>query len=183
MASPSKVTDTDKGLKALLRRLKQERWTVTVGVHGAEGAETHREPDPEPKDAPTGAERAANGQQDPGRPKVTVLDVAVWNEYGTGRIPERSFIRDWADENAAKNQNALHAIAVAVYKGKYDIRTGLERLGLLFVGEIQRRISGGIPPPNAPSTVAKKGSSTPLINFGQLRSSVLHKVRKGDDGS
>lgn len=177
MATPSKVTDTDKGLRALLKRLKAEKWAITVGVHGPEGAETHQQPEPPPKESPT------DGAEEPQKDapaKVTVLDVAVWNEYGTGHVPERSFIRDWADQNEQQNKDNLRKIAIAVYQGKYDIRTGLDRLGLLFVGQIQRRISAGISPPNAPSTIEKKGSSTPLINFGQLRASILHKVTKGN---
>jgi hypothetical protein len=95
-------------------------------------------------------------------------------------VPERSFIRAWADENEQRNKANLRKIAEEVFDGKYDIRTGLDRLGLLFVGKIQARIKGHIAPPNAPSTIAKKKSSTPLINLGQLWSSILSKVTQGD---
>lgn len=153
----SQVIDRDKGLKDLMKRLGDERWTLTVGVHSAEGGEVSRD----------------------GDGKQTVLDVAIINEYGLG-VPERSFIRAWADENEQRNKAKLRKIAEAVFDGKYDIRTGLERLGLLFVGEIQTRIKAGISPPNAPSTIAKKKSSTPLINLGQLWTSILSKVTQGD---
>lgn len=155
----SSVTIKDRGLRDLLKRLKKQKWELTVGVHGPEGSVP------------------AEGDTD-----LTVLDVATINEFGIG-VPERSFIRDWADQNESSNNDKLIKIAFAVYKGKFTIEIGLNRLGLLFVGDIQRRISGGIPPPNAPATIAKKQSSTPLINFGQLRSSITYVISGGSLGA
>lgn len=146
----------DNGLKALMKRLRDEKWSLTVGVHGAEGGEL------------------AHGEQ-----KTTILDIATWNEYGMG-VPERSFIRDWADGNEARNSQRLTKIATEVLKGAYTVEVGLLRLGALFKGEIQSRISQGISPPNADITIKLKGSSTPLIDDGQLRSSIMAKVGKGD---
>ena len=51
-------------------------------------------------------------------------------------------------------------------------------LGQKYVGQIQARISAGIPPPLAESTIARKGSSVPLIDTGQLRSAVTYEVRR-----
>lgn len=147
------ITDKDKGYAALFKRLDGKLRTLSVGVHSEEGG-------------------ASDG-------KLTVAEVATINEFGMG-VPERSFIRAWADENQASNESALRAIGQAVVKGTFTADQGLDRAGLLFVGQIQARISSGIAPPNAPSTIARKGSSTPLINTGQLRSSILHKVQVGD---
>ncbi len=110
-----------------------------------------------------------------------MIEVATINEFGLG-VPERSFIRDWADQNQAKNEERLKAIGIQVLKGSYTVDVGLGRLGALFQGEIQQRISSGIAPPNAPSTIARKESSTPLIDTGQLRSSILWKVTKVGEG-
>jgi hypothetical protein len=55
-------------------------------------------------------------------------------------------------------------------------------LGLLFVGQIQERIKANIAPENADSTIERKGSSTPLINGGQLWQSVKHEVVQGHGG-
>lgn len=158
MSGKSKVTIKDKGLNALLKRLKDEKWTLTVGVHGAEGS---------------AKEETSGG-------KLTVLDVATVNEYGLG-VPERSFIRSWADETETTNAASLRKIAKTVLAGKYDIKTGLTRLGLRFVAQIQARIVAHIAPENAESTIAKKKSSTPLVNTGQLKASILSKVSSGGD--
>lgn len=69
----------------------------------------------------------------------------------------------------------VEATKVVIEK-KYNLRVALDRFGLWAVGEIQQRIADGIPPPNAQSTVDRKGSSTPLIETGQLRASIKHKV-------
>jgi hypothetical protein len=49
------------------------------------------------------------------------------------------------------------------------------------VGQAQANISAGGSPafaPNKPATIARKRSSKPLINKGQLRSSIAHRVEQ-----
>jgi hypothetical protein len=158
------VTDKDLGLKALFGRLKGAKGLVlTVGVHGPEGAAPHEDP---------------GG----GSGKRSVLEIGIVHEYGLGDNPERSFIRAWADENESQNNETLIKIGQAVVQGQFTAEQGLDRAGLRFVAEIQRRIKGGISPPLDPRTIARKGSSTPLVNTGQLWSSIRHKVRKESDG-
>ncbi len=97
------------------------------------------------------------------------------NEFGIN-VPERSFIRAWADENEARNIAVLRGIGRAVVAGKFDADTGLERAGLAFAGSMKQRIASGIGPPNAPSTIARKGDKPPLIDTGILRSAITHEV-------
>jgi hypothetical protein len=147
-----KIKDVDKGWRSLLKRVDAMGTTgLSVGVHEEEG----------------GAEYSDG---------ATVAEVATYNEFGTERIPERSFLRTWYDEN--KEQALIDARKLFAYitrKGG-SLRNGLDQLGLRFVGQIQTRISSGIPPENADSTIRQKGSSVPLIATGQLRASVRHKV-------
>ncbi len=147
----SKVKDTDKGYKALFKKIKGPPRTLRVGILSEAAGASH------------GA--------------MTVGDIATLHEFGIGQ-PERSFIRAWADEESGKIEIALRKVAESVIRGKYDLATGLERVGALFAASIQARIAGGIAPANAPSTIAKKGSSTPLIDQGILRSSISHEVGK-----
>jgi len=157
----SRVIVRDNGLEALKKRLAAigKGYTLTVGVHAAEGS----------------AEAVSS---DGKSAKITLLEIATINEYGLGNVPERSFIRDWYDENEAANQEALRKIGIQVLKGVYTIDVGLGRLGALFQGQIQQRISAGIPPANAFITIQRKESSTPLIDTGQLRASILWKVTR-----
>lgn len=185
------VSDRDQGFNALFKRLSDgKNLALTVGVHGPEGAAEHAEPPPpkktkEEKDIdrirkkhgwvkPPEKESAAKD-----RAPLTVADIATIHEYGLGHNPERSFIRAWADENKSANEKALIKIGQAVVEGKFTAEQGLDRAGLLFVAQIQKRIKGNIPPPLNAATIKKKKSSTPLINTGQLWTSIRHKV--GED--
>jgi hypothetical protein len=115
---------------------------------------------------------------------VTVLDVGTWNEFGTvdpdGRtlVPSRSFIRDWADGNRKRAQGILSKLMKLVIAGELTEDAALEQFGAWAKGQIQARIARGVPPPNAASTVKRKGSSTPLIDTEVLRSSIDYEVRK-----
>lgn len=149
------VRDVDRGLKALLQRITPKAVTPAVEVGVLEG----------------------DGEQQYADSEATVLDVATWNEFGTEDIPARSFLRGWADENESANVERMRRIGQAVMQGKLpSVEAGLARFGVFAVGSIQKRIADGISPENAPSTVARKGSSTPLIDTGQLRSSITYRV-------
>lgn len=149
----ARIIDRDRGYRALLRRVQAAARgrAVTIGVHSGEG----------------GAPAAGGG---------TVADVASIHEFGLGNVPERSFVRGWADEKKNDNERILRGIGEAIVRGDYSVEVGLERAGLLMVASMQQRIRGGIAPELADVTVARKGSSTPLIDTGQLVSSITHKV-------
>lgn len=101
--------------------------------------------------------------------------IAEIHEFGLG-VPERSFIRAWFDANQDKIKKAIAAAMQQVIKGKYTKEVALERLGALFASQIQARISSNIPPPLAPSTIKRKGSSVALIDTGQLRSAITYRI-------
>lgn len=106
---------------------------------------------------------------------VTVAMVAEWAEYGIGQ-PERSWLRGWIDEAGPEIERRMAAETRAVLAGTRTQAQAHARLGAWAVGEIQLRISRGIAPENAQSTIDRKGSSTPLIDTGQLRSSITSRV-------
>ena len=148
------IKSKDHGYKKLMKSLRTASTPreVTVGIHEAEGSSTHE-----------------GG-------KASVAEVGEFHEFGTKNIPRRSFIRDWADENSDKHRAMLRTIGQAIIQGKYSVEVGLARFGARAVGEIQRRMAAGISPPLKESTIKRKGSSVPLIDTGQLRSSIAFKV-------
>ena len=54
----------------------------------------------------------------------------------------------------------------------------LDGIGIVAESDIKQKISSIYSPPNAPSTIAKKGSSKPLIDSGFMLASVSHGVAK-----
>ena len=149
-----KITDMDHGYKVLMESVAglSEPTSIAVGV----------------------LERDAQTEDG----AVTVLDVGMWNEFGTVGIPSRSFIRDWVDGNRKRAQGILKKLLQRVIAGQLTEDAALEQFGAWAKGEIQTRIARGVPPPNAASTVKRKGSSTPLIDTEVLRSSIDYEVRK-----
>lgn len=158
----SSIKDKDRGYRKLRAQLaKADHDQVTVGIFAAEGDQIH--------------------EGDPLADPQTILEVATANEFGIGR-PERSFIRAWVDQSESQIRKKIKELLGWIVKGKISEAQAMNYLGLWAQGEIQKRIAAGIDPPNAPRTVALKGSSTPLINTGQLRSSITYQIGGGDGG-
>lgn len=106
----------------------------------------------------------------------TLVGVASVHEFGAG-VHERSFIRGYADENESINRSRLNGAIRSVISGRTSLNNAMELLGLTIVGEIQARISNRIPPQLSDKTIKRKGSDVPLIDTGQLRSSITHEVK------
>ena len=109
-----------------------------------------------------------------------VIEVALWNEFGTRNIPERSFIRSAiTDSHTEINKWRLEAMDKVMTQG-WSIERALEMLGFRIQVLIQNKIKSNVPPPNAPSTVAQKQSDgvapNTLIHTGLMLRSVGYKV-------
>ena len=169
-----RIIDVDRGWKDIQREIRktQGKPHVVVGIYGASA------------DAP---------HTDSG---FSVGRVASVHECGLG-VPERSFIRAtvdaWGPQIArlarAQGKKVLTGTAAVGrdVKGKftsaggkrkpYPMRKALDVIGAFVHGKIIERINEGISPENRPSTIAKKGSSKPLIDTGQLKGSIAWEVR------
>ena len=106
-----------------------------------------------------------------------LIDVALWNEFGTETIPARSFLRTTFNQTEPEARRMLLALMKAVLAGKTTKEKALNLLGQWAQGQVQARMATSIPPPNRPSTIRQKGSSTTLIDSGQLRSAISYAVR------
>lgn len=105
-----------------------------------------------------------------------VVEYAHYNEFGTERIPERPFIRTTMREQGGKYMRGLKSEAKQILRGQTSMSGTLNRLGMVAAGDIQDTIGSNVPPPNAPSTIAQKGSSGTLIETGRMRQSMTWKV-------
>ena len=108
------------------------------------------------------------------RATLTTVEIARINHYGVeGKIPARPFL----DVSIAQKQGDLMA------RVNSDLRRGLtpdkamDRLGARAVGIVQKYITDLRTPPNSPRTIARKGSSNPLIDTGLMRQSVTYQKK------
>lgn len=121
-----------------------------------------------------------------------VAEVALWNEFGTGTIPERSFLRSAIDGNEGKINEWREEAINNIVEGRWNTKKALEAIGLRIQILIQNRIKSNVPPPNADSTIAAKqrsgvapksgfnpeysGRTSTLIDTGLLLRSITYKV-------
>lgn len=122
------------------------------------------------------------GGAKPAAPGITNAALASIHEYGLGSVPARP----WIGPPFRAHRKDYLARLVKAYKAA--VKTGnaslvereLGRLGLLMVADIKNYVTQGpgVPPPNAPSTIAAKGSSRPLVDTAGMVNSVTHQVVK-----
>jgi hypothetical protein len=88
-------------------------------------------------------------------------------------IPPRPFFRSMIK---GKSPEWGDALANELKAQDYDVSRALDRLGEGIAGQLRQSIRDTDTPPNAPSTIAKKGFATPLIDTGDMLKSVDHEV-------
>lgn len=107
-----------------------------------------------------------------------VASVAFTNEFGDAskRIPARPFFR-----NTIKTHSTKWGDIFAKQAKQGNAKGALNYLGNVIKGDIQKSITDLRTPPNAPLTIAMKGSSNPLIDTGFMRASVTYKIDEVKD--
>lgn len=151
MATRRNLIDRDLGLRRFLRELETAR-NVEVVIGIQEGS----------------TNSATN---------ATIAEYGMANEFGTQNIPERSFMRTAFDETRPKIVQQIDRQYGRVQAGEITMRTALGLIGEYHQRDIVRKIDTNIPPPNAPETIARKGSSHTLIDTGAMRSSIRYIMR------
>lgn len=152
------LTDRDLGYRTALAALANvDNGATLVGVHEEEGAQAD----------------ASGG--------LNLASIAAVNEFGSddGRVPERSFLRATVDVHAVAYTEQLTRATDDAAMGKRSLRDGLARLGARAEGDVKQFMTDLQDPPNAPATIAAKGSSNPLINTGRLRGAIRHVEEGG----
>lgn len=134
----------DKGYRKMLKHLAElvaSDQEITVGIHSEEGA-------------------SYDG--------ISVQEVAAIHEFGQGDVPERSFVRAWAEESEPDNVRTIAAALRDGIRRKND--QALQQVAVKFAGDIKKRIVAGIGPP------LKSREGTPLYDTKQLAGSVHGKL-------
>jgi phage gpG-like protein len=115
---------------------------------------------------------------------VPMAMVAAVHEFGCPEknIPERSFLRGGIRRGAPKFQRLNAANLRAIVLGGKTVAEALGQLGAVAAGEVKREFTAGTFAPNKPATIARKGSSRPLIDTGSLRQSITWQL-EGSESS
>ena len=155
------VEDIDMGWNEILKQIQEfESSTILIGFQ--EGSTTKRE---------VKGQRIKEGQ-------LSMPEIAVENEFGTNKIPARSFMRTSFDENLPKIRKVISQQYDEIVIGNRKSQNALDAIGSVMQGFIVTKIRQITSPPNSPRTIAEKGSSKPLIDFGQMIQSVTYQVIK-----
>lgn len=170
----AKVIDKDHGFARIMATMQEQAGTAYVkcGILGA-GDDTR------------------GGLHIPGE-KLTVAEYAVVNEFGTidGKIPARSFVRSTYDRMRPELESDSAKLAGKVIDGRLTTEQALNVLGAKLASGMHSTITdgAGVPPPNAPSVMARKIKAgqwnkgglaqaagwgvRPLVNTGRLLNSI-----------
>lgn len=151
-----RVTVKDNGYNALVKTLTEAAHAqVNIGISAADGAHAY----------------------DSGR---SLAEVAEIHEFGLDpRIPQRSFVRGWFDENRNMAQIRLRLEMSKVVRQAQSYATGLQVFADYCARGMKDRIdTRAALAANAPSTIAKKGFDYPLVETGVLRHAIKGHVDK-----
>lgn len=108
--------------------------------------------------------------------------IATIHEYGAPEagIPERSFIRrTFANSEVIEQKRKMAAqMMKRILAGKMEVGQALGLLGAYGANAVKRTIDEGtgVPPPLKAATIARKGSSRPLVDTGQMRNAITWQV-------
>lgn len=95
-----------------------------------------------------------------------VYQVALWNEFGTEHIPERSFVRATIDENESKINKWRDEMMDNVITKNWSVEKALTTMGFRIQVLIQNKIKSNVPPVNAPGTIkAKQKAGVPQVTL------------------
>lgn len=164
MGSKSRVVDRDRGWGDLLKQVDAMagRSFVKVGILGDKGGGLH-EQDPDGKASP-----------------LTVAEIGAVNEFGSedGHVPERSFLRATFDRMREELASDAAKLLVKALDRKLSVEMALNVLGAKLAAEVKKTITViGVPPPNAPSTVARKTDAGAWNKGGQAQGVLQWGVR------
>lgn len=153
------VTDTDLGFDRIKEEVEKMAGSYVI-IGFPETAKT--------KDQTKGNRHKKGG--------LSMAEIAAENEFGTKYIPARSFMRTTFDENRDNVNRIIDKEYDKILEGKRTVQFSLQAIGIYYEGLIRKKIRDIHFPPNSPRTIALKGSSKPLIDFGQMIAAIQHKV-------
>ncbi|CAM6004898.1 unnamed protein product [Sphagnum balticum] len=114
---------------------------------------------------------------------ITMAQLGAIHEFGApnANIPERSYMRSAMAEVNKQINRMIKKFSTNVALGRMDKKNALGIIGEFLVTAFKNKIQDGVPPPNAPYTIMKKGSDHTLIDTGQMRDTIDWEIQGGKD--
>lgn len=110
----------------------------------------------------------------PDKAHTSIPFVAAMNEFGNGHSPPRPFFRRMVSLGAPHWGSDLTHL---LQHTNMDVPRSLALLGEQIKGELVQSITDQVYAPLAPSTVARKGFATTLVDTSVMKNSVDAEVR------
>lgn len=154
------VSDIDKGWHRIKRELRKlDKSFTKVGL---------------PQEGAVASPQREGSGREPFSEMSELVCVGAANEFGTKRIPERSFLRSATDENVRSVENVKDKEYSKLLSGTINHKQALSGVGEFLTGKVKLKIRNLKMPMNAPSTIARKKSANPLVDTGQMVQSIQH---------
>jgi len=121
-----------------------------------------------------------------GTDQLTMVEVAIRNEFGTGPgvspgVIARPFVKTAMERHGADLQKGAADQLAMISRGEQTTHRALSGIGKMGADKIQATIvdAKSWARDNPDHVKAKKRSTTPLIDSGAMRQAVTYKVRMG----
>lgn len=105
---------------------------------------------------------------------IPVVKVAKWNKEGTSKIPKRDFFEPCLKDFKKYTKESAKKFQKKLIKGIIDENI-IDELGITAANRLRQSVIDFKDPPNAPSTIKRKGFNNPLIETGLMRDSITWK--------
>jgi len=101
---------------------------------------------------------------------TSVIMVGAVHEFGSSKVPERSFLRSTVIEKKRDYKDLFRKLSFKIIKGDMDTKRALGIIGLAVQTDVQDKITDIDSPP----LVYREGN--PLVDTGHLRQSITFEV-------
>lgn len=160
-----RTKEIDHGFKSILKELKKLEYKPYVKVGFPDGnPQTEKEKIVVVRDS----EGDVSAIYEDG--ELTVLDVAIFHEFGTENMPERSFVRASHDENLASMKKFTKQLYEKIIVGKMSVERALALLGLKAENNIKNYLESGKVSPDSWRAIQQGGKT--LIDSAQMINSI-----------
>ena len=107
---------------------------------------------------------------------ISIKDLAAIHELGLG-VPKRAFVGPALKKNRVKYIKYIGKQLTPIIRRRQTMNAAWQTVGIMAVADIQEYMITAKFTPLAPSTIARKGSSKPLIDTGQMRQAITYRVK------